>query len=119
MSRSPLRLLTSPCSGKLSGNARPGLVQHGRKRLFGRRDVEKGVDLVDKPVLYRHQLTIIIVVDATILIFEMPPHLDHHATRHGSRGYQRKSAAYGAVPTMAQRNKTVVNQVPHETETRR
>src|SRR3546814_2932181 len=36
MSRSPLRLLTSPCSGKLSGNARPGLVQHGRKRLFGR-----------------------------------------------------------------------------------
>src|SRR3546814_13221562 len=70
MSRSPLRLLTSPCSGKLSGNARPGLVQHGRKRLFGRRDVVKGVDLVDQPVLYRHTLTLIIVVDAPIILFE-------------------------------------------------
>src|SRR3546814_16047555 len=76
---------SSPVAGKRSGNARPGLVQHGRKRLFGRRDVEKGVDLVDQPVLYRHQLTIIIVVDAPILIFEMPHHLDHHAIRLGSR----------------------------------
>src|SRR3546814_19044497 len=92
MSRSPLRLLTSPCSGKLSGNARPGLVQHGRKRLFGRRDVEKGVDLVDQTVLYRHQLTIIIVVDAPNLLFEMPPHLAHHAIRLGSRGDHRGSA---------------------------
>src|SRR3546814_14109136 len=84
MSRSPLRLLTSPCSGKLSGNARPGLVQHGRKRLFGRRDVEKDAALVQQPVLYGHQLTIIIVVDAPILKLEMPnplQHSDNHLIR--------------------------------------
>src|SRR3546814_2420180 len=68
------------------------------------------MDLVDQPVLYRHQLTIIIVVDAPILIFEMPHHLDHHAIRLGSRGDHRESAALGAVQHMQRRNKRVVIQ---------